>query len=83
MDGVEVRSATGTFYIFPNIKQIIDRMPAINNDIEFAEQLLNKTGVALVPGPAFGCPDCVRISYATSLDKLEEALNRFERFLLD
>lgn len=83
MDGIEVKPAAGTFYIFPNIKQIIDRMPAINNDIEFAERLLNETGVALVPGTAFGCPDYIRISYATSLDRLEEALNRFEQFLLD
>lgn len=68
----------GTFYAFPNFQAVIDRLPGISNDIEFAEFLLNEAGVALVPGSSFGAEGCARISYATSIDILEDALNRIQ-----
>lgn len=79
MEGVTVTPADGTFYIFPNMQKVIDRLEGINNDVEFAEHLLNEVGVALVPGSAFGAEGCIRISFATSMDVLEDALNRIER----
>lgn len=79
MNGVQVKPADGTFYIFPNVQEIIDRK-GISNDVEFAEQLLNETGVALVPGSAFGAEGCIRISFATSMDILEDALSRIAQF---
>lgn len=79
MEGVSVAPADGTFYIFPNVQKIIDRLDGINNDVEFAEYLLNEVGVALVPGSAFGAEGCIRISFATSMEVLEDALNRIER----
>ncbi len=81
IDGVECRASHGTFYTFPNIANIIERLPKINSDLEFADSLLAKTGVAVVPGTAFGDPQCIRISYATSIDKLNDALIRIKTFV--
>jgi aspartate aminotransferase len=50
-------------------------------DVELCEQLLEHAGVALVPGSAFGAPGHLRMSFAASLDTLEEALTRMRRFL--
>jgi aspartate aminotransferase len=78
IEGINTIPANGTFYIFPDIQAIIDRLPKINNDVEFAEHMLNNAGVAMVPGTAFGAPGCIRISFATSQTLLEKALDRFE-----
>lgn len=77
--GIEVIPADGTFYIFPNIQAFIDKR-GYANDIEFAEQLLKEVGLALVPGSAFGTEGCIRLSFATSIDTLKDALNRLQRF---
>ena len=75
--GLECFEPKGAFYIFPSIKST-----GYTSD-EFAEKLLNAEHVALVPGSAFGkCGEGhVRCSYATSIDKISEALNRIENFL--
>lgn len=75
--GLKCRKPEGTFYIFPSIKG------TAYNSIDFARILLKKEKVALVPGSAFGASgrDYVRISYASSLDSLKEALHRIEHFL--
>jgi aminotransferase len=67
----------GAFYAFPSIKNT--KLPAI----EFAKRLLEKEKVAVVPGTAFGkgLTDYVRISYASSLDNLKEAVLRMKKFL--
>lgn len=77
--GVEVIPADGTFYIFPSVQKIIERR-GFANDIEFADKLLQDVGVALVPGSAFGSEGCIRISFATSMDILRDALDRLQRF---
>lgn len=77
--GVEVIPADGTFYIFPSVQAIIETRGYIN-DLEFSEELLVKEGVALVPGSAFGNEGCIRLSFATSMDILKDALNRLQRF---
>ncbi|GAB4393765.1 MAG: pyridoxal phosphate-dependent aminotransferase [Gammaproteobacteria bacterium] len=81
MPDVEVCTCDGTFYIFPNLKAAIAKLEGINNDTEFAALLLEKAGVALVPGSAFGTPDSIRISFATSQTILDDALDRIERVL--
>jgi aspartate aminotransferase len=43
--------------------------------------LLDKAGIALVPGAAFGAPGCIRLSFATDLDTLKEAMDRLESFI--
>ena len=60
---------------------MIDRLDAVSNDIELAEYLLDNAGVALVPGSAFGAPGYVRISFATSMDILKDALARLTKAL--
>ena len=79
--GVECVAAQGTFYLFPNVQGAIGRMAAVNNDVALAEQLLEHTGVAVVPGVAFGAPGYLRLSFATSTENLVQALDRIEGFL--
>jgi aspartate aminotransferase len=78
--GVVVVPADGTFYLFPDVSSIIDKK-GYQDDLEFAERLLQEQGLALVPGSAFGTPGCIRLSFATSLEVLEKALDRFEKFV--
>ena len=75
--GFRCLPAQGAFYAFPDMSAAIaaQKMP---NDVEFAEFLLEKAGVALVPGSAFGAEGYMRLSYATSLDVLTAALDRLE-----
>ncbi len=80
MPGVKVVPADGTFYIFPSVSEIIQRM-GLKNDIEFAAKLLEEQGLALVPGSAFGTEGCVRISFAASQTNLEKAMDRLEKFI--
>ena len=79
MPGVEVIPADGTFYIFPNVQAIINDR-GFANDIEFSERLLQDTGVALVPGSAFGTEGCIRLSFAIDLATLHDAMDRLHRF---
>ncbi len=76
MPGIKCEVSDGTFYTFPYVQDIIDKSPNINNDIEFSEYLLNEAEIAVVPGSAFGAPGYIRISYATSLKKVKEAMKR-------
>ena len=76
IEGVDCLPSDGTFYSFPNIQGLIDRLEGISNDADFAEHLLDKTGVALVPGSAFGLEGHIRISYATSMENREKSIER-------
>jgi aspartate aminotransferase len=80
--GIAVHPSDGTFYTFPDVKGVIDRLPGIENDLEFSEYLLKDAGIAVVPGTAFGCSGCIRLSFATSLDTLKEAINRLHKLLV-
>ena len=75
--GMDCFEAEGAFYVFPSIKRF-----GLSSE-EFATRLLMEEKVAIVPGTAFG--DCgegfMRISYAYSLERLKEALDRIERFV--
>lgn len=77
--GIECLPTDGTFYVFPNVEKLLRRLDGINDDLEFAEYLIEKAGVALVPGSAFGCPGHIRISIATSMANLEDALVRIKQ----
>ena len=76
IQGVECLPSQGAFYSFPNMQAAIDRLDGINNDVELAEYLLNEAGVALVPGSAFGAEGYMRLSFATSLENLQQAIGR-------
>ena len=80
MPGIQVLPADGTFYLFPNVQAIIERL-GLKDDVAFTEALLDKVGVALVPGTAFGTPGCIRLSFATDMKTLKEAMDRLERFI--
>ncbi|MCM3666629.1 pyridoxal phosphate-dependent aminotransferase [Mesobacillus subterraneus] len=70
----------GAFYLFPNAIEAA-RMSGCKDVDEFAEVLLTEANVAVVPGSGFGAPDYMRLSYATSLDQLEEAISRIHQFV--
>ncbi|OMH39723.1 pyridoxal phosphate-dependent aminotransferase [Motiliproteus sp. MSK22-1] len=81
IEGVECIPADGTFYAFPSFQKVIDSHPAFEDDIDLAEFLLNEAGVALVPGSAFGAPGNMRLSFATSMKVLEDAIGRIKQAL--
>ena len=78
--GLKVNNPPGAFYVFPDVTHFIGK-----GDIQSAEDLcmylLDKAQVSCVTGDAFGDPHCIRISYATSLDKLKEAVSRIGKAL--
>lgn len=76
IDGIDCIETDGTFYVFPNIEKLLARLDGIEDDLAFSEYLIEKTGVALVPGSAFGTPGHIRISIATSMANLEKAMER-------
>ncbi len=78
--GVKCLPAQGTFYIFPNMTGVM-KNKKLKDDIVMAEWFLEQTGCAMVPGSAFGAPGCMRISFATSMQVLEDAMNRMEQAL--
>ncbi len=77
IDGIECRAADGAFYAFPNVQGLINLL-GLKNDLEFTEYLLEKAKVAVVPGSAFGTPGCIRLSSATNLETLKEAIKRIK-----
>jgi len=79
--GVSCLPSQGAFYSFPDMRKVIASMDGINDDLQLAEYLIEKAGVAVIPGSAFGQPGYIRISFATSMENLEEALNRIEKAL--
>ena len=76
--GVRCLPGDGTFYTFSNVEGMIARLNGIRSDVELAEFLINEAGVALVPGSAFGAPGYLRLSFATDLETLREALRRIK-----
>ena len=81
IEGISYKKPEGSFYAFVNVDGVINKISGINDDFELAEYLLNKAGVAVVPGTAFGSPNHVRISFATSLENLEKAVDRIKNLL--
>jgi len=81
MPGVKCAQPGGAFYAFPDVSSHLSGPHALAKDTtELATMLLEKARVALVGGDAFGAPGYLRISYATSLDRIEEGLRRLDRF---
>ncbi len=81
IDGISCLASEGTFYSFPDMSGLIEKLDGINNDIELAEFFLEKAEVAMVPGSAFGAPGCMRISFATSMENLEKSMERIKAAL--
>ena len=72
--GFRFREPQGAFYLFPDVS-------AIGSGDEVAERLLDEAHVAVVSGSAFGCPECIRLSYAISTEEIEEAMRRINTAL--
>ncbi|HEX7065683.1 MAG TPA: pyridoxal phosphate-dependent aminotransferase [Bacillales bacterium] len=78
--GITCVKPKGAFYLFPNVKEAASKC-GYNDVSDWAEALLEKEKVAVIPGKGFGAPDNIRLSYATSLENIEEALDRIESFV--
>ncbi|ROT99541.1 pyridoxal phosphate-dependent aminotransferase [Marinobacter sp. R17] len=81
INGVECLKGDGTFYVFPSFQGAIDARDDVSTDVELAEVLLKEAGVALVPGSAFGAPGHMRLSFATSMENLQKAVERLKKVL--
>ena len=72
--GFRFREPKGAFYLFPDVS-------AIGSGDVVAERLLEQAHVAVVSGSAFGCPSCIRLSYAISTEQITEAMRRIQNEL--
>lgn len=80
LPGVDCLAGDGTFYAFPRIVDAIKAYGA-DDDVDFCSRLLDDAGVALVPGSAFGAPGYMRLSFATSMENLRNAIERLQKAL--
>ena len=84
IEGISCLKPQGAFYVFPNCKGLIGKKDKsgkkITNDTDFVQSLLENNDVAVVQGSAFGLEGFFRISYATSMEKLEIAMKRIKSF---
>jgi aspartate aminotransferase len=78
IDGIECGLPEGAFYAFPKISGLFGGK--VNSSDDFSNQLLEEVKVAVVPGSGFGDDNYVRISYATSMDKIVDGMDRIEKF---
>jgi aspartate aminotransferase len=84
LPGVKTVLPQGAFYIFPNFSSYFGRKTGgriLKNSVDLAEYLLENSRIAVVPGAAFGEEDCLRFSYATSLQQIEKGMDRLEKAL--
>ena len=80
IEGFKTSPGTGAFYLFPDIKNVIENK-GFSDDVELSEYLIESANVAVVPGSAFGSKGYIRLSYATSLDNIKEAVERISKSL--
>lgn len=84
MPGVTIEEPTGAFYAFPDVSGVVgegvkaEGFGEVASADDLAMYLLEKFNLALVPGSAFGSPECIRISYAAAMADLKDALERME-----
>lgn len=76
--GVTCSTPQGAFYVFPNVQARLN--DSIPDSTAMAKQLLEQEHVVVVPGEAFGAPGHLRISYATSVERIDEGLRRLRKF---
>lgn len=77
IEGVKCNKPEGAFYVFPDVSALYTN--EINDSLKFAEYLLTKAHIAVAPGGAFGGADqCIRFSYATSMENIKEGMRRFK-----
>lgn len=84
--GIRINMPEGAFYAFPDVSSFFGKTlhgVKINNADDLSLYLLDKAHVATVTGAAFGNPNCIRLSYATSEDQLKEAIKRIKDALTE
>lgn len=79
--GIQCVPSDGTFYTMPYVANLFSQAAGYTNDIEFAEFLLQKAELAVIPGSAFGAPGYIRLCYTTSMENLIEAVKRLRKAL--
>lgn len=79
--GIECSPPDGAFYVFPRVSGLFGRA-GLDGSVAVARYLLDEARVAVVPGSAFGDDEFVRISYATSMEKIREGVRRIEQAVL-
>ena len=77
--GITCVKPRGAFYLFPDVSALLT--PEVPTSLAFAEQLIAKEHVVVVPGEGFDAPGYLRISYATSMEQLREGADRMLRFV--
>ena len=80
IEGFKTSPGTGAFYLFPDVKNVIEKK-GFSDDVELSEYLIESANVAVVPGSAFGSKGYIRLSYATTLDNIKEAVERISKSL--
>ena len=80
MPGMRCLRPTGAFYCFPNVTDTFKKL-GVGGSAEFATRLIEEARVAAVPGIAFGMDEHMRFSFATSMDRIDEGLDRIQKFL--
>ena len=80
IEGFKTSPGTGAFYLFPDVKNLIEKK-GFSDDVELSEYLIESANVAVVPGSAFGSKGYIRLSYATSLENIKEAVERISKSL--
>ena len=81
IERLSVVAPEGAFYLFINVEKCLDKK--VKTSADWCTNLLQKEHVALVPGEAFLYPGWVRLSFATSMEVLEEASKRITRFAIE
>jgi aspartate aminotransferase len=79
INGININQPQGAFYVFPDVSAFFNKSYGdfkITNSDKLAMYILETAKVAVVTGNAFGSPNCIRISYASSMEKLKDAMNR-------
>jgi aspartate aminotransferase len=77
--GININHPQGAFYVFPDVSAFFNKSYGnftVTNSDQLAMYILETAKVAVVTGSAFGSPNCIRISYASSMEKLNDAMNR-------
>ena len=76
MPGLSMSGPEGAFYAFPRVRALYSRKSA-SGSVELCRRLLEEARIATVPGDAFGDDDCIRLSFATSVERIREGMRRF------
>ncbi len=81
ISGISCLKPGGAFYAFPDVSELIASKEEVATDMQLAARLLDDVHVATVPGTPFGAPGFMRLSYANSMERIEEGVSRIEEWV--